>query len=210
MLPYIHSTFSRDSAFHVKNPRDEAIRMRPDTGGLMLSPERGSGKSAISHELAATLHAKRRPYGCFFSMHDDAAEVMYIVRLLAYVCSSVDTSTCPTMEERFMALVVIPLQEFATICPEMTLIDGVEECPADIRPAFLAALRAGVLHLLASVKVILAGRPRDGMRGIVEALVHLPVAPERRRHRAIPAARAAPGLRSRRTVPAGEASDCPR
>lgn len=39
-----------------------------------------------------------------------------------------------------MAL-VIPLQEFAAIRPETTVIDGVDECPADIRTAFLAALR---------------------------------------------------------------------
>ncbi|KAH9068387.1 hypothetical protein EDB83DRAFT_2518738 [Lactarius deliciosus] len=115
------------------------------------------------------------------------------------------------MEERFMALVVTPLQEFAAICPETTLIDGVDEGPAGIRTAFLAALRAGVL----SVKVILAGRPRDCMRGIVEALapldVHLRVhRPERRRHRAIPAARTALDRRGRRAVPVGEAGDCPR
>ncbi|KAH9037680.1 hypothetical protein EDB85DRAFT_2198460 [Lactarius pseudohatsudake] len=153
----------------------------------------GSGKSAISHELAATLHAKRRPYSCFFFKHDDAALALSAVRLLAYGLSFVsglrelviqalelsdDTRVHPTMEEQFMALIVTPLQEFAAICPETTVvlvIDGVDECPADTRPAFLAAIRAGVLHLPASVKIFLASRPRGDVRGVVEALAPLDV-----------------------------------
>ncbi|KAH9065129.1 hypothetical protein EDB83DRAFT_2291711 [Lactarius deliciosus] len=153
----------------------------------------GSGKSAISHELAATLHAKRRPYSCFFFKHDDAALALSAVRLLAYGLSFVsglrelviqalelsdDTRVHPTMEEQFMALIVTPLQEFAAICPETTVvlvIDGVDECPADTRPAFLAAIRAGVLHLPASVKIFLASRPRSDVRPVVEALAPLDV-----------------------------------
>ncbi|KAH9007214.1 hypothetical protein EDB86DRAFT_65105 [Lactarius hatsudake] len=153
----------------------------------------GSGKTAISHELAATLHAKRRPYSCFFFKHDDAALALSAVRLLAYGLSFVsglrelviqalelsdDTRVHPTMEEQFMALIVTPLQEFAAICPETTVvlvIDGVDECPADTRPAFLAAIRAGVLHLPASVKIFLASRPRSDVRAVVETLAPLDV-----------------------------------
>ena len=153
----------------------------------------GSGKSSISHELAATLHAKRRPYGCFFFKHDDAALALSAVRLLAYGLSFVsglrelviqaleqsdDTRVHPTMEEQFMALIVTPLQEFAVICPETTVvlvIDGVDECPADTRPAFLAALRAGILHLPASVKVFLSSRPRGDVRSVVEVLAPLEI-----------------------------------
>ncbi|KAH9041806.1 hypothetical protein EDB84DRAFT_1436528 [Lactarius hengduanensis] len=146
----------------------------------------GSGKSAISHELAATLHAKRRPTT---TLHWRLSAV----RLLAYGLSFVsglrelviqalelsdDTRVHPTMEEQFMALIVTPLQEFAAICPETTVvlvIDGVDECPADTRPAFLAAIRAGVLHLPASVKIFLASRPQGDVRGVVEALAPLEV-----------------------------------
>ena len=153
----------------------------------------GSGKSTISHELAATLHAKRRPYGCFFFKHDDAALALSAVRLLAYGLSFVsglrelvvqaleqsdDTRVHPTIEEQFMALIVTPLQEFAAICPETTVvlvIDGVDECPADTRPAFLAALRAGILHLPANIKVFLASRPRGDVRGLVETLAPLDI-----------------------------------
>ncbi|KAH9172177.1 hypothetical protein EDB89DRAFT_1851430 [Lactarius sanguifluus] len=148
----------------------------------------GSGKSAISHELAATLHAKRRPYGCFFFGHGDAALARSAVRLLAYGLSFVsglrelvvqaleqadDTRVHPTMEEQFMALVVTPLREFAEICPETTVvlvIDGVDECPADTRPAFLAALRAGVPRLPTNVKVFFASCQRGDVRDVVEPL----------------------------------------
>ncbi|KAI9448417.1 hypothetical protein H4582DRAFT_88202 [Lactarius indigo] len=59
--------------------------------------------------------------------------------------------------------------------PVVLVVDGVDECPADARPAFLAALRAGVLHLPASVKIFLASRPRGDVRAIVEALAPLDV-----------------------------------
>jgi predicted Zn-ribbon and HTH transcriptional regulator len=166
----------------------------PDGPALCwLNGVAGSGKSAISHELAATLHAKRRPYGCFFFKHDDATLALSAVRMLVYGLSFVsglrelviqaleqsdDTRVHPTMEEQFMALIVTPLQEFAAICPETTVvlvIDGVDECPADTRPAFLAALRAGVLHLPESTKVFLSGRPRGDVRGTVEALAPLDI-----------------------------------
>jgi hypothetical protein len=153
----------------------------------------GSGKSTISHELAATLHARRRPYSCFFFKHDDAALALSAVRMLAYGLSFVsglrelviqaleqsdDTRVHPTMEEQFMALIVTPLQEFAVICPETTVvlvIDGVDDCPADTLPALLAALRAGMLRLPASVKVFLASRPRGDVRSAIEVLVPLDV-----------------------------------
>jgi hypothetical protein len=166
----------------------------PDGPALCwLNGVAGSGKSAISHELAAMLHAKRRPYGCFFFKHDDAALALSAVRLLAYGLSFVsglrelviqaleqsdDTRVHPTMEEQFMALIVTPLQEFAAICPETTVvlvIDGVDECSPDTRPAFLAALRAGILRLPASVKVFLASRPRGDVRSVVEALAPLEI-----------------------------------
>ncbi|KAF8271660.1 hypothetical protein EI94DRAFT_512512 [Lactarius quietus] len=166
----------------------------PDGPALCwLNGVAGSGKSAISHELAATLHAKRRPYSCFFFKHDDAALALSAVRLLAYGLSFVsglrelivqaleqsdDTRVHPTMEEQFMALIVTPLQEFVAICPETTVvlvIDGVDECPADTRPAFLAALRAGILHLPASVKLFLSSRPQGDVRNVVEALAPLDI-----------------------------------
>ena len=159
----------------------------PDGPALCwLNGVAGSGKSTISHELAATLVAKRRPYTCFFFKHDDAALALSAVRLLAYGLSFVsglrelvvqafeqsdDTRVHPTMEEQFMALIVTPLQEFAVICPETTVvlvIDGVDDCPADTLPAFLAALRAGMLHLPSSVKVFLASRPRSDVRSAID------------------------------------------
>ncbi|KAI9466620.1 hypothetical protein BJY52DRAFT_4177 [Lactarius psammicola] len=157
----------------------------------------GSGKSAISHELAATLHTKRRPYGCFFFGHGDAALARSAVQLLAYGLSFVsglreliiqaleqsdDTRTHPTMEEQFMALIVTPLREFAGVCPETTVvlvIDGVDECPPDTRLAFLAALRSGIPRLPTNVKVFLTSCQRGDVRSVVVALtpliVHLAV-----------------------------------
>ncbi|KAH8999503.1 hypothetical protein EDB92DRAFT_969791 [Lactarius akahatsu] len=161
----------------------------PDGPALCwLNGVTGPGKSAISHELAATLHAKRRPYDCFFFGHGDAASARSAVRLLVYGLSFVsglrelvvqaleladDTRTHPTMEEQFMALIVTPLQEFAAICPETTVvlvIDGVDECPADTRPAFLAALRAGIPRLPTNVKVFPTSCQRSDVRDVVEPL----------------------------------------
>ena len=166
----------------------------PDGPALCwLNGVAGSGKSTISHEFAATLVAKRRPYSCFFFRHDDAALAHSAVRLLAYGLSFVsglrelvvqaleqsdDTRVHPTMEEQFMALIVTPLQEFAAICPETTVVlvvDGVDDCPADTLPAFLAALRAGMLHLPSTVKVFLASRPRGDVRSVIEALAPLDI-----------------------------------
>ena len=170
----------------------EWVRSADGPALCWLNGVAGSGKSAISHELAATLHAKRRPYGCFF-FNDDAALALSAVRLLAYGLSFVsglrelvvqaleqsdDTRVHPTMEEQFMALIVTPLLEFADICPETTVvlvIDGVDECPADTRPAFLAALRAGIPRLPTNVKVFLASHPRGDVPGVVEALAPLEV-----------------------------------
>ena len=94
--------------------------------------------------------------------HDDAALALSVVRLLVYGLSFVSglselvvqtlkrsNETCvhPTMEEQFMVLIVIPMQEFAETCPETTVvlvIDGVDECPANTCPTFLVALRAGI------------------------------------------------------------------
>ncbi|KAH9041808.1 hypothetical protein EDB84DRAFT_933203 [Lactarius hengduanensis] len=89
-----------------------------------------------------------------------------------------DTRTHPTMEEQFMALVVTPLREFAAICPETTVvlvIDGVDKCPADTRPAFLAALRAGIPRLPSNVKVFLASCQRGDVRDVVEPLEPLDI-----------------------------------
>ncbi|KAI0269379.1 hypothetical protein BC834DRAFT_866064 [Gloeopeniophorella convolvens] len=148
----------------------------------------GSGKSSISHELAAVLHAKRRPYSCFFFQRDDAPLASSAIQLLAYGLSFVaglreliikamekmsDTRVSPTMEEQFMALIAAPLQEFANLCPSTTvvlLIDGVDECPADIRPGFLAAIRAGVPRLPDIARVFLAGRPQSDIRASLEPL----------------------------------------
>ncbi|KAH9007216.1 hypothetical protein EDB86DRAFT_66754 [Lactarius hatsudake] len=166
----------------------------PDGPALCwLNGVTGSGKSALSHELAATLHAKRQPYSCCFFGHGDAALARSAVRLLAYGLSFVsglrelviqaleqsdDTRTHPTMEEQFMALVVTPLREFAAICPETTVvlvIDGVDECPADTRPAFLAALRAGIPRLPTNVKVFLASCLLPDVWEVVERLKPLDV-----------------------------------
>lgn len=153
----------------------------------------GSGKSAIGHELAATLHAKRRPYSCFFFRHDDGSLALSAVRLLAYGLSFVsglrefviqameqsnDTRVNPTMEEQFTSLIIAPLQEFASISPLTTVvlvIDGVDECPADIRPSFLAAIRSGVPLLPPTVKIFLASRPHGDVRGHLKALEPLEI-----------------------------------
>ena len=153
----------------------------------------GSGKSSISHELAATLHSKRRAYSCFFFRHDDGSLASSAVRLLAYGLSFVsglhelvirameqsnDTRVNPTMEEQFASLIVGPLTEFASISPLTTVvlvIDGVDECPADIRPSFLAAIRSGAPLLPPTVKLFLASRSRGDVRSYVEALGPLEV-----------------------------------
>jgi len=153
----------------------------------------GSGKSSISHELAATLHAKRRPYSCFFFRHDDGSLALSAVRLLAYGLSFVsglrelvveameqsnDTRVNPTMEEQFATLVVTPLQEFAAISPMTTVVlvvDGIDECPADIRASFLAAIRSGTPLLPSTAKIFLTSRPRDDVRGYLEALESLKI-----------------------------------
>ena len=158
-----------------------------------LSGVAGSGKSSISHEIAATLHAKRRPYSCFFFRHDDGPLALSAVRLLAYGLSFVsglrelivqameqfnDTRVNPTMEEQFAALIVAPLQEFASICPQTTVVlvvDGVDECPADIRSSFLSAVSSGAPLLPPTVKILLASRPRSDVRGHLEALKPLEI-----------------------------------
>jgi hypothetical protein len=110
------------------------------------------------------------------------------VRLLAYGLSFVsglreliirameqsnDTRVNPTMEEQFASFIVTPLREFASICPLVTIalvIDGVDECPADIRPSFLAAIASGIPLLPSTVKVFLSSRPRVDVRKCFEAL----------------------------------------
>ncbi|KAI0250577.1 hypothetical protein BJV78DRAFT_554959 [Lactifluus subvellereus] len=171
----------------------EWVRSSDGPALCWLNGVAGSGKSSVSHELAATLHAKRRPYSCFFFRHDDAPLALSAVPLLAYGLSFVsglrdlvvqalersnDTRVNPTMEEQFVALIVTPLQEFATICPSTTvvlIIDGVDECPADIRPSFLAAIRSGAPRLPSSVKLFLASRPRGDVRGFLEVLQPLEI-----------------------------------
>lgn len=166
----------------------EWVRSSEGPALCWLNGVAGSGKSAIGHELAATLHAKRRPYSCFFFRHDDGSLALSAVRLLAYGLSFVsglrelviqameqsnDTSVNPTMEEQFTALIVTPLQEFASISPLTTIvlvIDGVDECPVDIRPSFLAAIRSGVPLLPPTVKIFLASRPHGDVHRYLKAL----------------------------------------
>jgi hypothetical protein len=115
------------------------------------------------------------------------------IRLLAYGLSFVsglrepiiqameqsnDTRVNLTMEEQFASFIVTPLQEFALICPLMTVvlvIDGVDECPADIRPSFLSAISTGVPLLPSTVKVYLTSRPRVDVRQCLEALEPLKI-----------------------------------
>lgn len=115
------------------------------------------------------------------------------IRLLAYGLSfvsglreliiqameqSIDTRVELTMEEQFANFIVTPLQEFASICPLMTVvlvIDGVDECPADIRPSLLSAISAGVPLLPPTVKVYLTSRPRADVRQCLEALEPLTI-----------------------------------
>jgi hypothetical protein len=174
----------------------EWVRNPEGPAWCWLNGVAGSGKSSISHEVAATLHARRRPYSCFFFRHDDEALALSAVRLLAYGLSFVsglreliiqameqsnDTRVSPTMEEQFAALIVTPLREFASICPFTTVvlvIDGVDECPAEIRPFFLAALHSGAPLLPSTVKVFLSSRPRGDVRKNLETLgpLEIPVA----------------------------------
>lgn len=170
----------------------EWVRSSKGPALCWLNGVAGSGKSAIGHELAATLHAKRRPYSCFFFRHDDGSLALSAIRLLAYGLSFVsglrefviqaieqsnDTRVNPTMEEQFTALIVTPLREFASISPTtvVLVIDGVDECPADIRPSFLAAIRSGVPLLPPTVKVFLASRPHGDVRGYIKALEPLEI-----------------------------------
>jgi len=166
----------------------EWVRSSEGPALCWLNGVAGSGKSAIGHELAATLHAKRRPYSCFFFRHDDGSLALSAVRLLAYGLSFVsglrelviqameqsnDTRVNPTMEEQFIALIVTPLQEFASISPLTTIvlvIDGVDECPVDIRPSFLTAIRSGVPLLPPTVKTFLASRPHGNVHRYLKAL----------------------------------------
>ncbi|KAI9461063.1 hypothetical protein F5148DRAFT_961253, partial [Russula earlei] len=124
----------------------EWVRSSEGPALCWLNGVAGSGKSCISHELAATLHAKRRPYSSFFFRHDDEPLASSAVRLLAYGLSfvsglrelviqameqSTDSRVNLTMEEQFAALVVAPLQEFASSVPRrpsVLVIDGVDEC----------------------------------------------------------------------------------
>ena len=118
------------------------------------------------------------------------------IRLLAYGLSFVsglreliiqameqsnDTRVNLTMQEQFASFIVTPLQEFASTCPSMTVvlvIDGVDECPADIRPSFLSAISAGVPLLPSTVKIYLTSRPRVDVRQCLEPLepLRIPVA----------------------------------
>ena len=120
---------------------------------------------------------------------------MSAIRLLAYGLSFVsglreliiqameqsnDTRVNLTMGEQFTTFIVTPLQEFASICPLRTVvlvIDGVDECPADIRPSFLSAISAGVPLLPSTVKVYLTSRPRVDVHQCLEALkpLNIPV-----------------------------------
>jgi hypothetical protein len=111
-----------------------------------------------------------------------------VIRLLAYGLSFVsglreliiqameqsnDTRVNLTMVEQFTTFIVAPLQEFASICPLATIvlvIDGIDECPADIRPSFLSAISAGVPLLPSTVKVYLTSRPRVDVQQCLEAL----------------------------------------
>ena len=115
------------------------------------------------------------------------------IRLLAYGLSFVsglqeliiqaiehsnDTRVSLTMVEQFTSFIVTPLQEFASLCPFITIvlvIDGVDECPADIRPSFLSAISAGVPLLPSTVKVYLTSRPRVDVRQCLEALEPLKI-----------------------------------
>ncbi|KAI0270351.1 hypothetical protein BGY98DRAFT_1100720 [Russula aff. rugulosa BPL654] len=171
----------------IRNPEGPAL--------CWLNGIAGAGKSSISHELAATLHAKRRPYSCFFFRQDDGTMALSAIRLLAYGLSFVsglreliiqameqsnDTRVNLTMGEQFTTFIVTPLQEFASICPLRTVvlvIDGVDECPADIRPSFLSAISAGVPLLPSTVKVYLTSRPRVDVHQCLEALkpLNIPV-----------------------------------
>jgi hypothetical protein len=174
----------------------EWVRNPEGPAWCWLNGVAGSGKSSISHELAATLHARRRPYSCFFFRHDDEALALSAIRLLAYGLSFVsglreliirameqsnDTRVSPTMEEQFATLIVSPLREFASICPFTTVvlvIDGVDQCPADLRPFFLAALHSGAPLLPSTVKVFLSSGPRGDVRKNLETLrpLEIPVA----------------------------------
>ena len=169
------------------------VRSSEGSALCWLNGVAGSGKSSISHEFAATLHAKRRPYGCFFFRHDDGAMSLSAVRLLAYGLSFVsglrefiieameqsnDSRVNLTMEEQFTLFIVAPLREFASVCPAMTVIlviDGVDECPADVRPSFLAALASGVPLLPSTVKVFLSSRPRVDVRKSLETFQPLEI-----------------------------------
>jgi hypothetical protein len=86
-----------------------------------------------------------------------------------------DTRVNLTTEEQFTAFIVTPLQEFASICPLMTVvlvIDGVDECPVDIQPFILSAISTGVPLLPSTVKVYFTftSRPRVEMHQCLETL----------------------------------------
>lgn len=115
------------------------------------------------------------------------------IRLLAYGLSFVsglreliiqameqsnDTRVNLTMVEQFTTFIVTPLHEFASICPSMTVvlvIDGMDECPEDIRPSFLSAISTGVPLLPSTVKVYLTSRPRVDMHQCLETLKTLKI-----------------------------------
>lgn len=115
------------------------------------------------------------------------------IRLLAYGLSFVsglheliiqameqsnDTRLNLTMGEQFTSFIVTPLQEFASICPFVTVvlvIDALDECPADIRPSFLSAISAGVPLLPSTVKVYLTSRPQVDVRQCLKALEPLTI-----------------------------------
>jgi hypothetical protein len=168
----------------VRNPEEPAL--------LWLSGVNGSGKSAISHEFAATLHEKRWPYSCFFFRQDDNVTAESAIRRLAYGLSSVnglrelivqamelslDIRIKRTEAELFSSLVVTPLRQFSFICstPVVLVIDGVDKCPADIRQTFLSAISAGFHKLPSTAKVYLTSCPEVDMRNSLDALEPLKI-----------------------------------
>ena len=166
----------------------EWVRNQEGPALCWLSGIAGAGKTCISHEFAADLHAKLRPYSCFFFRQDNKEAAKSVIRLLAYGLSFVtglrelitqalqrlnDTRKVLTMTEEFTTFIVNPLQEFASIRPLMTVvlvIDGVDDCPADIRPKFLSAISAGLPFLPPSVKLYFSSRPQIDIRQSFEAL----------------------------------------
>jgi hypothetical protein len=157
---------------------EELLRWTTDleaARSFWLTGPAGSGKSAITHEIASRLHEANRIYGCFFFKREDPTISSSVIQLLAYGLSyhipSLRTSIArcmgdlrvvPSIMDQFQMLLVEPLRSFSITNPHMPVIlilDALDECPYEILVELLMVIRKGTPLLPKNIKVLLTSRP---------------------------------------------------